>query len=1553
MPGPTSQSNVKHKGKRTGSSANHKKLRDQAKKSITSLNTSGKKQVNLKAHTFSSIYAAQRDRVRKASTEHKRHHSHMDRKDLVDVPPPRTICVAGPPGSGKSTLIKCLVKHFTRAPAFECIGPVTVRVNNTLRFTFIEVNNDIGAMIDTAKIADVVLLVIDGSYGFELETFEYLNMLKTHGFPKVMGVLTHMDHLSPGTFSRTKKIMKKRFQEEVTDGAKLLHVSGLIHGRYPRREILNIGRYLSIAKPKPQTFRNEHPYLVIDRVEDMTHPGLIHNNPTIDRTVALYGYVRGCPVRQGANVHLLGVGDFQCKDIAPLDDPVPLMSQHTGESTEDREKRRTLKKQDIKIHAPFSNVGTVINDKDAVYIKARSDKIRWSNKEDLTMLGSSGKSSTEDLEKQREDVFRRLGKLDDHQRFVQTLMDNNGLSVGPKLDEMLKDQSISLFGDDNGITSQQFEELRKYRQGGSALPNEALNNQEDIEEEEEELDDNAVGQHDVDDMSELLGTSSNNTQKDDFYSRMTIKEVVGPDGRVRKQVVFQNQIDISKLRDDDDDGDADGYERGEYDDSDDGYYSLDEEDVDEEYTSKNTQKFYQENKKRSLGSMDNDDDDYDDDDYDFSDENEDDLDGALANLNFGGGEGENDDGYNFNDYPDYDEDLEANSGSDEDDVDDYQLKKNNKNNKSEEVYLGSSKHTIHPPSYDVTNFVRGGLSGLYQSLNDPAQTREKNLFFTRSAQSFQRTNLSLNDLVYGAKESIFDQQNQNSPGASFGGVFDDNQGDDQTKLGVDNDDNDDDGDGDDFFVSKHRVRQTLFNGNDDENGGFKTAGRANTSQNTFAKSHLDFSHQKGENIDKKSAQANIQKISNNQSVNLFDGNLDIDSTFNLTKEKVLSNWGDGNTRDTLRNRFVTGDWDAAKAKFDGKEETETLDENGEEVYPEEFNTDDEDLDHDEKVLRRRNRREWQRKRLFGLDQKDSNANWADDGFGQKKKKGQNKYNGLDDKVFDHQEQLFGDFEEVDNGRDADGGQDDDDAKKIRKLLEQKIKRKDKFLAELEREAAQDEAESAKGNKDNRGEKKKSMAKQIAKDHFDYFQAQHDIILQRIEKSKEEMAKLSPEDRLALFGAQPGQYVRIILTSVPCEFVEHLDPTYPIVLGGLLPTEQNMGYLNMRVKKHRWFHRLLKSQDPLIWSSGWRRFQSIPLFHVEDIKGNNRFLKYTPEHLHCLATTYGPLVAPNSGVIAFKNVYMATKSVDMTNKTTSSFRVALTGVVLNNEKNVEVRKKLKLIGTPFEIFNKTAYIQGMFNSALEVARFEGAKIQTVSGIPGRIVKAVTHEGKEGTFRATFNDKIVKSDIIMCKTFVVVKTYKYYNPVTSLLLANKAGWKGMRTQKEIRADKGVVIKTTQENEYKDIIREKRKFNKLHIPANLAQALPFSSKQKLSREQAKSLNLKIEEKKLRRKVGDDEKVSKIMSKRKVNEYEAQRRRFEDKKDTTMDAFVSALGTLQKDKDEKEKAHKLEKRKRAIGNTTENRERIERMKQKAKKARHIEKSKAETKKQRSAGGK
>ncbi|MCJ1359911.1 MAG: Glycoside hydrolase 2 (Mannanase, beta-galactosidase) [Icmadophila ericetorum] len=350
----------------------------------------------------------------------------------------------------------------------------------------------------------------------------------------------------------------------------------------------------------------------------------------------------------------------------------------------------------------------------------------------------------------------------------------------------------------------------------------------------------------------------------------------------------------------------------------------------------------------------------------------------------------------------------------------------------------------------------------------------------------------------------------------------------------------------------------------------------------------------------------------------------------------------------------------------------------------------------------------------------------------------------------------------------------------------------------------------------REEDPKKSGEQFGED--EWYDAQKAKLQKQLAINRGEFDLLEEQARVRVEGYKAGTYARIVLEKVPYEFATSFNPRFPVIIGGLAPTEERFGFVQVRIKRHRWHKKILKTNDPLIFSLGWRRFQTMPIYSISDSRTRNRMLKYTPEHMHCFGTFYGPLVAPNTGFCCVQS---------LSNKN-PGFRIAATGVVLNVDESTEIVKKLKLTGHPYKIFRNTAFIRDMFSSALEITKFEGASVRTVSGVRGQIKRALSKP--EGHYRATFEDKILVSDIVFLRAWYTVKPHRFYNPVTNLLEAAESetndGWRGMRLTGEVRAAEGIPNPQQKNSAYRPIERPTRHFNPLRVPRQLAAGLPFKS-------------------------------------------------------------------------------------------------------------------------------
>ena len=1112
-----------HRAPRAGAKAKKKKANEKKKKGDAQA-----KGNNPKAFIFKSSSKARKARTMAAEKQQRKLRAPiLDRQQ--EEPPPFVVLVQGPPGCGKTTVIRSLVKNYTRHAMSEVKGPVTVVSGKKRRIQFMEVGNDLNDMVDAAKLADLVLLLVDGSYGFEMETFEFLNVLQVHGFPKVMGVLTHLDQFhDPKKLKKQKKTLKARFWSEIYNGAKLFYLSGMQHGRYNKRDTLNLARFISTSKFRPLTWRSTHPYVVGDRFEDLTPPGLVRENPSAPRDVAVYGWLHGCNLKRNQLVHVAGVGDMAVGDLTALPDPCPLPSAD--------KKQRKLDERSKLLYAPMSDVGGLLYDKDAVYISMDDRVVNFSHRRENGADDSTGAANPE-------------GAGVNGDGAVGVGMVHGLQDARLALDEKLAASEISLFRGSREKMRGDYEDAARHEAHGD----EAHGDGDDAYSDEDTDDD---GDEDDDDDD---GSDSDAGVK-------TRRAAEKRAGRTRRAAVF---------------GPGGVHESG-----------ADYEDADS------------------------------------------------------------------------DDDLGMDSPADEG--------------------LGRG-------AADWKSRMAGGT-----------REREKTLM-----------------------EMVYEEDAPGANGADGGGR--------RGGRGASSDDDDD-----------------LFTKTTDDD-------RA-------------------------------------KALDAFDR-----SKFLVETRESLDL-----EAPELRDRFVTGDWSAAadrsaaRPRAEGEEEEE--EEDGD-VYG-----DFEDLETGETFS------------AGGGADAPSKGDEEDDA----------------------------DSDDGSDGSDDDGGS--DAAAEARRR--EKIAKKEAFLAD---------GDGEKKGKGGFGRGANGADEEEPASYFDLVKGE---MQDQMARTRRELDAMPEATREALEGYRPGSYLRLVLKGVPREWVDNFDPSRPLLVGGLLASEDAMGYQQLRLKKHRWHRKVLKNQDPLVFSVGWRRYQALPVYSMQDANSRHRMIKYTPEHMHCHATVYGPMVPQNTGVVCFQTL----------NSKLASFRIAATAVVLEVDHAMKVMKKLKLVGTPSKVYKNTAFITGMFNSALEVAKFEGASLRTVSGIRGTVKKA-TKAGaalkgvakgadekggpratEEGTFRASFEDKLLLSDIVFLRGWVRVDIPRFYNPVTSLLNAKGEKWLGMRTVGQLRHERAIPIPVNPDSIYKPIERPARVFHKLQVPKQLQAQLPYKSKPKIeprrkreTLEQKRAVVMDAEEKKL----------------------------------------------------------------------------------------------------------
>lgn len=130
-------------------------------------------------------------------------------------------------------------------------------------------------------------------------------------------------------------------------------------GDYLLNEVRRLARLIMVKTPRPSDWRSSHPYLLIDRIEDVTD-NKTSNNMNNDRCISLYGWVRGAPLPPAltsSGIHIAGLGDFALVECTQQPDPCPLPGMFTHSNGTDPVKTtRHLSERDRKVMYIFVDI---------------------------------------------------------------------------------------------------------------------------------------------------------------------------------------------------------------------------------------------------------------------------------------------------------------------------------------------------------------------------------------------------------------------------------------------------------------------------------------------------------------------------------------------------------------------------------------------------------------------------------------------------------------------------------------------------------------------------------------------------------------------------------------------------------------------------------------------------------------------------------------------------------------------------------------------------------------------------------------------------------------------------------------------------------------------------------------------------------------------------------------------------------------------------------------------------------------------------------------------
>lgn len=151
-------------------------------------------------------------------------------------------------------------------------------------------------------------------------------------------------------------------------------------------------------------------------------------------------------------------------------------------------------------------------------------------------------------------------------------------------------------------------------------------------------------------------------------------------------------------------------------------------------------------------------------------------------------------------------------------------------------------------------------------------------------------------------------------------------------------------------------------------------------------------------------------------------------------------------------------------------------------------------------------------------------------------------------------EMYGDFEDLETGEvsTAKDGMEEEDTDEENK----------KITAELM-------AKEADENRKKKAELKAKFDQEYDEgEEKDYFTQMKEQLDKEAEAVRKEFEGMDEETRIQFEGFRVGRYVRIEIEGIPAEYIKYFNPSNPIIVGGLLPNEEQLALVqvNNRIMK---------------------------------------------------------------------------------------------------------------------------------------------------------------------------------------------------------------------------------------------------------------------------------------------------------------------------------------------------------------------------------------------------